>query len=335
MKRNGKTKSTTTPGWGALALIGVTGLTTGCGIFGGSDRLAGDLEYLPVPSDSDDDPSFHRVDAVDFEAVSELTGHEQPEPGASEDEFRDWQGTLFGLQEESADSAPIFVTLPGHQALTMTRETSVEDTAAQFGFSPLHMDRVSAYSGPAIYGVFEGDYEEELLDAAYGEPSEAGVWDNNEPDSRERAGAVEIDGKIAFGGEETLQLADGDVETLADQDGAVAVAEAIDDNDWFWAVLVSGPYDLEDGAEVQWRGHSVWLEDETYTGHFYWYHSSSEDAEANRELIETYLQELEQSWGIESLEMGVDNQLVTAEVDFTESPRAIQLAEQTLSPPFY
>lgn len=56
-------------------------------------------------------------------------------------------------------------------------------------------------------------------------------------------------------------------------------------------------------------------------------------AETNHQLIESQLEEFEQSWEMESLETGLDGQLVTAEVEFTGQPHVVAQTEAKFTPP--
>lgn len=329
MERNGKLKSTTTPGWGALALLSVTGLVTGCGS-GGSASLLEDLEYL---SAREGENLMHIINAVDYEALSDITGVEKPEPGAPMDEYRDWIDTLF-----YEDGSQVFAEASPWVYSPMNHSNFGAYSDAPFGFTLLEVDRIVASSQA---GVVEGEYDIESVETAFGESGQQGVLGPVEADDRvdedvAETYAVELDDRLVYGhsAEAVAGLETGEEKSLAEVEGAAAIAEAIDANDWYWAGIRTSLTDSDHSGDYDWRGHGLWQEDGTQVAHFYWHFPDEETAQNYERTLHVQMGDLAGEWGIEELETEADGQLVISEVHFTESPRVIFAVEGTHGEPF-
>ncbi|NLS09716.1 hypothetical protein HGQ17_06790 [Nesterenkonia sp. MY13] len=329
-------KKITTTGQATLAALGITGLITACGAGEGSTSLLEDLEYLPAYEDED---LMHMVNAVDYEAVAEISGTTKPEPGASEQEYEEWADIVTGRETAPDADAPVFVEAAPWVSSPLNQDYLDAYSQAPLGFTLLEVDRIVVAAGE--YGVVEGEYDIDQVEAAFGEVNENGVWGPVEINNRvdevvSEAYSLELDERLLYGRTpETLAgLEAGEEKALAEVEEAVVIAEAIDANDWYWAGIRRSLTDSEHSGDYDWRGHGIWQEDGTQIGHFYWHFPDADTAADYERTIQVQMGNFAGEWGIEELETETDGQLVIAEVHFTESPSVIMTAEGLRIAPF-
>jgi hypothetical protein len=178
-------------------LIGVTACGDdddggGGGAFGGGEGAAGDLETIAgslasLPDNGED----QTIVWGDLARAAEIAGLDRPTYPADEQAMVDYLMTVTGTRSEETDTGTPVAVMPPEAAHA---ESAADQTAFvdDVGWSLLQVDRfVERQSPPDSITVLDGDFDEDALTDALGEPTD-GVWEagSGEPGEVDVAGST-------------------------------------------------------------------------------------------------------------------------------------------------
>ncbi|WP_375000772.1 hypothetical protein [Aeromicrobium sp. CTD01-1L150] len=204
----------------------------------------GALAEVPALGE-DDAPLIH---AADLRRATELAGLEYPSDGSRE-AVTPWLMSLTGAGSPDGGMSPVFVPMP---ATFNLQAASPDEFADLLGFSILDADRfVEASAAPRTFATVVGDVSEDTLADDLVEVGDA-IWSDSDADDLTQAlgdstAASRLGVPVRVAGQEgriavstsvplvKAWLDDG--ESLADDAGLSAVAEALDERDAVSATL--------------------------------------------------------------------------------------------------
>lgn len=280
--------------------------------------LAEELKYLPMPEEREHIVLY----ASDYARAGELIDEPKPGPGAGEHDYVDW----LMLASLTAGQEPhVAVILP--QVYGWADRLGALDTMEEeLGVSYAHAEQViemRADSEDAM--VVHGPYEMQQIDEALG-PAEDGVFTFGEPGGASledvhihppagrSVSMAEHDNRLLVSHFPDLVsgVSRGEVQVLAEDEHALAVAQALDTGTWYGAMLMSHPdapgqagyveavqpgipgTEVDSPLEAyEWAGIAVDYDpaEGEHVVRVAYSHSSSEQARANAEAVEQILDE--------------------------------------------
>ena len=223
---------------------------------GGGDGFAAQIAALPLPPDVDDDEVL-MVSFGDLARAAELAGVDLP---AARDGDRDAQidaiNALLGVQydPEGSDGSGSSVAVLPPEAAQVDRLQMIEEFTDEVGWNLFDVRQfVEVPSPPNDVTVLQGDFDEDALTEAMGEP-EDGVWVLGTPgeinvDEVSAARPIgeglllSLDGDrlIVAKTEEGMAVArGGDGATVGDDGVLTGLAEALEDADAYSGMLLRG-----------------------------------------------------------------------------------------------
>lgn len=311
----------------ALAALGVIGvLVAGCADRDGADApdgagsgLAARLASLPESVVGDGDHPV-QVAIADLDRAVELAGISRPADPTDPDEVREFLNALSGY---SADGPPVSTMFP--EAAQYQRVDQVAEFAAELGWSAADVSWFAEYQVPPDTFTAVGGVEQFRVADALGERPDDGIWrvggEDYEVDVQERTAARPLGQALR------LALADDHLvisrstppvaaaltggPTLADDPTLSALAAALDSEDAYSALILSGqPGTFEDQlptpqARAQAEADGVAALPHMFTGVavgstqidgtpygvFAYVHETEADAAANADAVRTLVTE--------------------------------------------
>lgn len=221
------------------------------GSSGSSDgfSVVGGLAQLPESTLADG----YIIQTADLAAASELAGLDRPDPDADFDEASDWLLHIDGVLPRGEEPAIVSGLLP--EAANRQYLQQIDEFRDEVGWSVLDVDHyVEVYLAPDRFTVMSGEFDRKALDRALGDP-DGGIWsiggdEDYKVSIADRSAArplgealrfAEQDGRLAVS-KSTPQIEDwiegGD--TVADHDDVRAVAQALDDQGVYSALILDG-----------------------------------------------------------------------------------------------
>ncbi len=313
-------------------------LLSGCGVFGAdSYSLAEELHYLPDPPDA----QTTLVLAVDITAVEEIFG-ERPgrEVFSDQDDVEaashDWLARVHGYGDVGEDAPTLGPYFPPYIQQQMNARGPSQGLEQDTGFSLTDIDRGMGVVGHNVREVYEGEDLQERITSALGDPEEA-VWE-----LADDLHITQADGRFLLrdGDLAEDQLEGDDLAMIADDPEALAVAESLDELDWYTAQMMHLDVDQESDQdyEYNWWGHSFAVEgsdgDYTYIVHQVWYYFDADEAEDSISRWGSEFMELREQLGITDFEADADGQVVTVRIEMDEPHTVVQQQVNTFDWPY-
>lgn len=242
----------------AVSVAAVAGCSDGSDDAGASSFEAR-LELIPASADLDGEDDAVTVAMSDLERAAELAGLEPPDDPSSGDAVVDYLSPLSGFDLSGEEPLPVAALFP--EASQYQRAAGELDAFVdEVGWSLLDVSWFVEYQvPPGLFTVMGGDFDEDQLTEAMGEPADD-IWRLGEEGENGTVGRdPELPSSAARPLGESLRLAldddrlivgrvtqpvedalEGSDDTLADDPVLSALAGALDDEDVYSAMLMTG-----------------------------------------------------------------------------------------------
>lgn len=224
----------------------------------GGDGIAGHLASLPARSGNDPSTvAFGDLATAAELADVDLTELEIPSSGDADamQPLLQAVNAMTGGPVDESESSSVAAVTP--DAAHVERLVELAAFVEEVGWSVLDVDRFVEYQVPPnVVTVMEGRFDEDRLNEALGEPDD-GVWVVGDPDgdlSLNDVSAARPIGEalwlslvdddrlvVTRTAEDMEAVRSGEGESLADEDALTTLAEALDGEDVYSAVLHDGP----------------------------------------------------------------------------------------------